>query len=357
MILLGSTVGLNKMVQNGVRGASASAFFRSLHILYKNFPVLESEICRMIISIVTVHVHYSKHLVDFLNGLKAISAEKRDVINCLQENINNIDTERLYQNGKLQHYAYILNYVCQESSIKLPLFFIGKILQSSKSCSWSDGCTLLSVCKEMIINRVNGDYNEDILKILLFICENYDDTDIRDRAKFYYELLTSLTIAKLRKLFDMSGEEKTDQLAEIVLKKSEPLSAYTFAESSFELLRHERLMPQRTIYTDVQEDKECSFDINEYQQFTSDVGSAYCVQLQFSTPTFCSIIEDVKISHLTMSNEESKTEKYFAFVLPDCKHLFLRLEIVGGSYVAHSVTDSESILGHLESFLSSIFEI
>lgn len=49
----------------------------------------------------------------------------------------------------------------------------------------------------MIINRTNSDHDEDILKILLFICENFDDTDLKDRAKFYYELLTSLTISKV----------------------------------------------------------------------------------------------------------------------------------------------------------------
>lgn len=124
----------------------------------------------------------------------------------------------------------------------------------------------------------------------------------------------------------MSSEEKSDELAEIVLKKSEPFSSFVFRESCFELNREERKNPSRIIMAlNNEDDKDNFISLEEYFEskqdeyheiecnlrMTKDIGPIYCIQLQFSVPEFCSKIEGKILKYFIHYN----FIEYFLFVV------------------------------------------
>jgi len=81
--------------------------------------------------------------------------------------------------------------------------FLVQILEKSdiaRNGNWTVGNCVLAVCYSVLLHHHSSATITELGNLLLFVCATYRDIDIRDRARFYYCLLTNVSSKKCSKI-------------------------------------------------------------------------------------------------------------------------------------------------------------
>ncbi|XP_077863925.1 uncharacterized protein LOC144348410 [Saccoglossus kowalevskii] len=118
------------------------------------------------------------------------------------------------------------SFVCLErhqvKAHKITLVFLQQLLTCSDLCtegSWSLGNSILGVCRNVLRFHNTDNVFQELGNLLHLLFTKYNDIDIRDRARFYYALLTNLSSEKLSGILASSspvGMATTQTLTSLV---------------------------------------------------------------------------------------------------------------------------------------------
>jgi len=195
-------------VQLGIGGRIAVAFFRSLFLYYKHHwdSDLVQQIYKLVLSIVTNHPQFIPHTVDLLDAVAIItpnSSFPNDVLRSLSDHVVSQSVDSILPN--LTHHLKLLSLAMRATDIPPAptIRFLVQILEKSEiACNgnWSVGNCVLTVCYSILLHHHTSATVTDLGSLLLHICASYQDIDIRDRARFYYCLLTNVSNKKCTKI-------------------------------------------------------------------------------------------------------------------------------------------------------------
>lgn len=206
--LMQCLVPLLSRVQHGIGGRTAVALFRCLFWYYKHHwdSELEQEIYKLVLSLVTNTPQFIPHTVNLLNAVTSITPDSTfpsNLLRSLSEHVVSQSVECVLPN--LTHHLKLLSLAMRSTDIPPTptIRFMVQILDKSeiaRNGNWSVGNCVLAVCHSILLHHHTSATVTELGNLLLFICASYRDIDIRDRARFYYCLLTNVSSNKCSKI-------------------------------------------------------------------------------------------------------------------------------------------------------------
>ncbi|XP_077998184.1 AP-5 complex subunit beta-1-like isoform X1 [Glandiceps talaboti] len=202
--LMSCLVSLHKSVNYGVTGLVAVALYRALFNYYRKhqYTTLVEDIYKCILGIIVGHPKFAAQTIDFLESIREFHPDSSfsvDVLRALTDQSICTPISAILED--LGHYLLILERAAEEKEItqNSVLIFLQQLLVSSDLCSndgWSLGNSLLSVCRNVLKYHNTDLVFRELGDLLFLLLTKYDDIDIRERARFYYALMTNLSTQK-----------------------------------------------------------------------------------------------------------------------------------------------------------------
>ncbi|XP_048584513.1 AP-5 complex subunit beta-1 isoform X2 [Nematostella vectensis] len=234
-ILMNCLALLKKHVMLGLNGKAVRALFRVVFLYYQHHAdtALAQEIYRLVLLVVTKHPKFMPFVVDFLDSVAIETPDSRfpiDLLQALSQHIISQPISVILPN--LGHHLKLLGQAMRETYIS-PLStiqFLRQILQSSEIAEigdWIEGNCVLAVCHSILQHHDTGEVVGDLGNLLLQIATTFQDIDIRDRARFYYSLLTNVSSEKASKILqsDMYSKQSLPHvMAEDITSTSFPVA-------------------------------------------------------------------------------------------------------------------------------------
>ncbi|XP_065176883.1 AP-5 complex subunit beta-1-like [Sycon ciliatum] len=221
---------LHKPLQYGVRGSVAVALYHLMFALYKRHgqTSMAEDIYRLLVGTVTRHPCYTAHTIDFLECVRKSHPDSPLPLMMLQalgEQTVSIDTDALVK--QLPYHLTLLQQVACEARVDPSsiLSYLLRVLHSSSLCQqgqWSIGNKILSICSSALQHHSSSSLYKDVCNLLILLSAQYNDVDIRDRARLFYSLVTSVSSSKLMDLLtqgsdDTSASQRLTRLVEVGL--------------------------------------------------------------------------------------------------------------------------------------------
>ncbi|KAG7477704.1 hypothetical protein MATL_G00072550 [Megalops atlanticus] len=132
----------------------------------------------------------------------------------------------------LNWHLKVLGRVARESQVpqRSSVCFLLSVLINSSLCTaggWRMGNAVLAVCRNLLQHPCLDQVFIELADLLQYMMHHYEDTDIQDHARFYYTLLTNLSLEKLSGVLAKGpdvGPAKVRSLSSI-MAESEGLSS------------------------------------------------------------------------------------------------------------------------------------
>ncbi|XP_033647366.1 AP-5 complex subunit beta-1-like [Asterias rubens] len=224
--LIGSLVSLQKSIHYGISGRPAVTLYRSLYLYYlrHHHTVLRQEIYKIIVAIVTEQPKFVPHTINFIECINRSNATDHFPIALLRssmENIVSMPPVDVLQD--VEFHLQLLERTCREKDInpKPTVIFLHQLLTSTPIASsggWLLGTCILSVCHSIMQHHDTTDIFKEFGQLLFELFTMYSDLDIRDRARFYYAMLTNISSEKISRILSSAGT--TQSLTRLVTGSS-----------------------------------------------------------------------------------------------------------------------------------------
>lgn len=195
---------LLRIVDNGGSREIVVTFFRAAFLFLSYFfPVerfshsLMEELCSLYLR----HTHLAPHFINLADHIQEQLSESNwatEFLKALQGAI----TDAELTSKDLSWHLKMLTRVAEEGEIKQQstVNFLSHIITSSSLCvkgDWRLGNFLLGVCRRLLVHPGLDALLIPLADVLQHLACRYGDTDIRDHARLYYTLLTTLSKDKL----------------------------------------------------------------------------------------------------------------------------------------------------------------
>ncbi|XP_041370308.1 AP-5 complex subunit beta-1-like [Gigantopelta aegis] len=218
--LLSSLQYLQKLVQLTGEVKATLAFFKSLFRFYQlqNNEQITQAILKITLDVIAKFPHLIPLVMDFLQCIKESIPERSvymDILSSLHTHVLEASPETV-----LQQYEYYLQVfktsakekdINQEETLKC-LHRVVKCVVCLDQCSWYFGSDVLAVCRNILLHHSTDSIFSVLGEMLFDMFHHYNDTDVRDRARFYYALLTGASDKKIQDVLSamMQGEAVTE---------------------------------------------------------------------------------------------------------------------------------------------------
>eukprot|EP00731_Ephydatia_muelleri_P031205 Em0022g719a len=202
-------VELKKTVNYGITGEPLNALFRTLYMCYLTCYQLspEAEVdWHILMDLVTAHPELIHHVTDLLNTIKqscpVSSMPLNFLASLLQHLVTSVDVSKLL--AHLSNHLFLLEFSTHQSDIdpSIILQILKRFLQDgslSRLGMWDTGNLILQICcTVMRVHQTDDIFNE--LTELLLLMDKFGDLEISDRARFYLQLLFTLSAERLSAL-------------------------------------------------------------------------------------------------------------------------------------------------------------
>ncbi|GIY69062.1 AP-5 complex subunit beta-1 [Caerostris extrusa] len=190
---------------------AAPSLFRILFVYFCSHrsEIMHNSMYRLLSGIIKTSPHLTPYALSFLQSVKNQCPESNfheRILGHLVEHILSIPMKQFCSN--LECYLAVLKIASQEcASICRPRAVL-KLLQKFLSNPelklnnvWSTGNDLLSVCRSFLKHHDAQIFYYDLAEVLCLVAQNINDADVKDRAKTYYSMLTSLSKIKIQSIF------------------------------------------------------------------------------------------------------------------------------------------------------------
>ncbi|XP_070541042.1 AP-5 complex subunit beta-1-like isoform X2 [Ptychodera flava] len=312
-ILMSSLAPLQKSVNYGVMGTVAVALYKTLFLYYKRHhnSSLAEEIYKCLLAIIMEHPKFAAQTIDFLESIREFQPESSfpvDLLRALTE--QTVSTQMASILGNLQHYLMILERAAQEKDIKpnTILLFLQQLLVCSDLCnegSWTVGNSILGVCKHILQCHNTDLVFRELGDLLFLLFTKYNEVDIRDRARFYYALLTNLSSQKLTSIltsFSPAAMATSQTLTSLVTGSANFATALPVQNVENPVLQLTRAAKNF-------DEAKLSVDVNG----TEEILETYLTQVKRSD--FAPLVVISYYVHFTQSSDTTKYNKLYAIVV------------------------------------------
>lgn len=277
---------------------------RLTEVLIKELSELYSRHCRLASNLI--------NLCDRIQGRMEDSVWPVKLLKSLQKSVVEMPPSQL----TLQNFSWHLKILRRTAIEKqIPqgstLYFLLNALYNSRLCErggWQLGNAILAVCRNLLLHPcVNqASVSVELADLLHHMASHYDDTDIRDHARFYYTLLTNLSLEKLSGVLVQSqdgGQTKVRSLSAIMAETDGLASHLTIHPTTGTILQLVRLQhigsPPATSPTE-----DPTTRVNVLEHYRS----------QFSDPEFASEVT-LKYKLTYLGEPESVFDKLFSICM------------------------------------------
>lgn len=190
--------------------------FRVLSAMLLSFTELYAEIYKYLLNLILHMPKFLPNVIKLINDIKdsPIAATSK-VAAVLLSSLNEVFAT--HPINRLAQYLSILEPIVSEPSID-PTNLLRKVLQFLKQTNycqqgkWNEGDSVLAISRAALLTHPTRLVFKPLGEVLLFCVHNYADVDIRDRAYFYYQLLTHVSSDRLRTILtplsDLQAEDE-----------------------------------------------------------------------------------------------------------------------------------------------------
>ncbi|GFY40749.1 AP-5 complex subunit beta-1 [Trichonephila inaurata madagascariensis] len=196
---------------------AAPSLFRILFVYFSSCKseIMHNFMYRLLSGIMKTSPHLMSYALSFLQAVRneCQSNFHERVLSHLVEHILSIPMKQFTSN--LECYLAVLECASQEcASVCRPrgvLKLLQKLLNNADlklRNAWSIGNDILSVCRSFLKYHDVQIFYYDLAEVLCLVSQNINDTDVKDRAKIYYSMLTSLSKLKVQAIFQLRASEK-----------------------------------------------------------------------------------------------------------------------------------------------------
>lgn len=204
-MLLGGVGYLHKLVWHTGSQRAAKALFRALFSMYRRHcsKSFSQDINRFLRGLISGFPFFIPQALDFIESLREMTPESPvylEILQLLHQQVINTPQQQAAQ------YCYFYLQVLKRASLQSEIVpqgtvrFLSYLAENSLSVdegSWKLGIAILSVCQNILVCHGTRDLYVEMGDLLFYLMTHYRDTDIRDKARFYYMLITSATDEKI----------------------------------------------------------------------------------------------------------------------------------------------------------------
>ncbi|XP_052425530.1 AP-5 complex subunit beta-1-like [Carassius gibelio] len=323
--LIDHIMALLKIVDNDGSREVVVTSFRALFIFLIYFSGMEELSKKIIDKLCNMYSRHSRlapnligladriqeHLDDPVWSVKLLRGLQKCIIEMppLQLTIHN-----------LSWHMKVLKRVAKEGQItqRNTIYLLLNVLINSNLCergNWQLGNAVLNVCRNLLEHPSIDQVFIELADLLQYISIQYDDTDIKDHARFYYTLLTNLSWEKLMGVLakSLDGGRAKERSHSAIMAESEGIASnLTLHKTNRHVLQLIKVQEKAT-----QSSSESS---SESVEATSEVRDWFEVyQGQFQTPGFGSEVTlRYNLTHV------KETDPLFDKVFTICLHFELK---------------------------------
>ncbi|XP_062577732.1 AP-5 complex subunit beta-1-like [Saccostrea cucullata] len=204
-MLLAGVGYLHKMVWHTGSQRAARALFRALFSMYRRHcsKSFSQDINRFLRGLISGFPFFIPLALDFIESLREMTPDSPvylEILRLLHHQVISTPQQQAAQ------YCYFYLQVLKRASLQpeIPpqgtVRFLTYLAENSLSVdegSWRLGIAILSVCQNILVCHGTRDLYVDIGDLLFYMMTHYKDTDVKDKARFYYMLITSCTDEKI----------------------------------------------------------------------------------------------------------------------------------------------------------------
>ncbi|XP_038054088.1 AP-5 complex subunit beta-1-like isoform X2 [Patiria miniata] len=329
--LIGCLVSLQKSIHYGITGRPAITLYRALYLYYRRHyeTVLRSDIYKLIVTIVTEQPKFVPHTINFIECINRIDTKDSFPTELLQSSMENIvSTPPSDVLEDLEFHLLLLEKVCKEKSIspKPIVAFLRQLLTSTSigsNGSWLLGNCILSVCHSIMQHHDTTEIFKELGQLLYELLTSYGDLDIRDRARFYYAMLTNISSQKISSILSSAGT--THSLTRLVTgssnfdipspvqKLQQPVLCLTRIQRRPEYMTFACSNCQQYLQNLQSNQKPPVIHMDYYLHFTEvsstrSVDKLYSLVLHVDIPKSYKEIPDVSLSCLTLDESQQPSD-------------------------------------------------
>ncbi|KAF3855788.1 hypothetical protein F7725_016511 [Dissostichus mawsoni] len=195
---------LLRIVDNGGSREIVVTFFRAAFLFLSYFFHMEHfshSLMKELCSLYLRHTHLSPHFINLADHIQEQLSESNWATEFLMA-LQGAITDAELTSKDLRWHLKMLARVAEEGEIKQQstVNFLSHIITSSSLCvkgDWRLGNFLLGVCRRLLVHPGLDVLLIPLANVLQHLACRYGDTDIRDHARLYYTLLTTLSKDKL----------------------------------------------------------------------------------------------------------------------------------------------------------------
>ncbi|KAK5873093.1 hypothetical protein PBY51_013737 [Eleginops maclovinus] len=237
------------IVDNGGSREIVVTFFRAAFLFLSYFFHVErysrslmEELCSLYLR----HPHLAPHFINLADHIQEQLSEASwatEFLKALQGAVTDTDLA----SRDLRWHLKLLSRVAEEGDIhqRSTVSFLSRIITSSSLCvkgDWRLGNFLLGVCRCLLVHPGLDALLIPLADVLQHLACHYGDTDVRDHARLYYTLLTTLSREKLAGVLSQEsgeggGQAKKRTLSCIVAESEGLTSLLTVHRAKKILLR------------------------------------------------------------------------------------------------------------------------
>ncbi|KAI2659017.1 AP-5 complex subunit beta-1 [Labeo rohita] len=228
---------LLKIVDNDSSREVVVTSFRALFIFLMHFNGIEQLPEKLIERLCDMYSRHSR-LAPNLIGLADRIQEHLDdpvwsvkLLRGLQKCIMEMPPLQLTIHN-LSWHLKVLRRVAKEGQItqKNTIYLLLNVLINSNLCergNWQVGNAVLAVCRNLLEHPSIDQTFIELADLLQYISVHYDDTDIKDHARFYYTLLTNLSWEKLTGVLvkGLNGGRTKERSHSAIMAESEGIAS------------------------------------------------------------------------------------------------------------------------------------
>ncbi|XP_060589091.1 AP-5 complex subunit beta-1-like [Ruditapes philippinarum] len=205
-ILLGSLGCLHKMVWHTGSGLAARSLFKALYFIYTyhNNNSFSQDIQRFVRGLISEFAHFIPHSIDFADSIRTLDVDRQvyvDTLILLHQQVVMATEEQICRS--FHFYLEIMKKAGAHKEIdpKPTLKFLTYLAENAVTIddsSWKLGHGILDICRNIIICHGTQFCFLELGDLLYFMMSCYCDTDVQDKARFYYALITGATDTKVQ---------------------------------------------------------------------------------------------------------------------------------------------------------------
>ncbi|XP_062514467.1 AP-5 complex subunit beta-1-like isoform X1 [Corticium candelabrum] len=204
--------------------SKAVTLFRDLFTYYKrhHHTSLAEQIFKFVLTTFMDQPKFAAHTVNFIKCSSKLTPDSSHINNLLHQlSEQTISSPISMTIDHLTDHLLILRRAARETYVNAAgvIRFLYELLSLTPLCSngnWAIGNSILSVCRNLLRTHHTTAIFRDMGDLLLLIAANFTDIDIRDRARFYYTMMTNISSEKLHCVLSLAPDTGTEALSTMI---------------------------------------------------------------------------------------------------------------------------------------------